>query len=121
VMEAKPDIIVLAGFMHICGVAFFKGVGEEMPVLNIHPALPGEFVGAMNAIQLAYEAFQRGEITKTGINVHRAIVEVDQGETVICKEVDMIQGESFESFEERMHRTEWELIVKATAKVLDVV
>ena len=91
---------------------------RPVPVINIHPALPGTFDGATNAIVLAYEAFQRGEITKSGINVHRVIKEVDRGESVIVKEVEMENEESLESFEQRMHRIEWEVIVQATAKVL---
>ena len=39
-------------------------------VLNIHPALPGTFPGT-HSIQRAYEAFQRGEISETGVMVHR--------------------------------------------------
>lgn len=95
-------------------------VSRAIPVINLHPALPGAFDGA-NAIERAYEAFQKGEIKHSGVMVHRVIKEVDRGEPVVVKEVDMKEGEPIEAFEERLHTVEWEVIVQATAKVLDEV
>ena len=115
--------------MHVLGSAFLNPVENyvsvkdgdhpEKPisVINLHPALPGAFDG-VNSIQRAYEAFQSGEITKSGIMVHRVVKEVDRGEPVVVKEVAIATGESLESFEDRMRKTEWEVIVQATAQVL---
>ena len=47
--------------MHILSEAFLDLMGP-VPVINLHPALPGAFDGA-NAIERAYEAWKRGEIT----------------------------------------------------------
>lgn len=130
VIREKPDLVVLAGWMHILGDGFLDVVngerileGEEkpeepIPVINLHPALPGAFDGA-NAIERAYEAFQKGDIQKTGAMVHRVVKEVDRGEPVVVREVEIKPGESLEEFEERLHKTEWEIIVEATRKVLD--
>jgi phosphoribosylglycinamide formyltransferase len=131
VLESNPDVIVLAGWTHILGCGFLDAVeshsysGNEnrrlrgsISVINLHPALPGAFDGVTDAIRRAYDAFQRGEITKAGVMIHHVVKEVDQGEPVIVREVELINGESFESFEERMHKTEWEIIVLATAQVL---
>lgn len=95
-------------------------VDKLIPVINLHPALPGAFDGA-NAIERAYEAFQNGLINKSGVMVHSVIKEVDRGEPVIVKEVEMKAGEPLEEFENRLHQVEWELIVRATAKVLEEV
>ncbi len=53
VAEYAPDWIVLAGWMHVLSPAFL----DHFPgrVLNLHPALPGQFPGT-HAIQRAYEA-----------------------------------------------------------------
>lgn len=130
VIREKPDLVVLAGWMHILGDGFLDVVngerileGEEkpeepIPVINLHPALPGAFDGA-NAIERAYEAFQKGDIQKTGAMVHRVVKEVDRGEPVVVREVEIKPGESLEEFEGRLHKTEWEIIVEATRKVLD--
>ncbi|KAI0932365.1 hypothetical protein AcW1_000487 [Taiwanofungus camphoratus] len=130
VVREKPDLVVLAGWMHIMGDGFLDVVNGEkvldglekvekpIPVINLHPALPGAFDGA-NAIERAYEAFQKGEITHSGVMVHRVVKEVDRGEPVLVKEVEIKAGEPIEAFEERLHKMEWEIIVQATAKVLN--
>ena len=142
VVAARPDIVVLAGFMHIVSEEFLEvmrgvrgvpsessesgGGGEvrvprEIPVINIHPALPGQFDGA-NAMERGFEAFQRGEVDKLGVMVHYVVAEVDRGAPIIVREVEVHKGEDFEKdYEPRVHRVEWEIIVEATRKVLDEV
>lgn len=70
VLEAKPDLIVLAGFMHILSEAFLEALGA-VPVINLHPALPGCFDGA-NAIKRAWEAGPdgTGKVSETGVMIH---------------------------------------------------
>ena len=132
VLNEKPDVIVLAGWMHVFGDGFLNTVSGEtsssdgsirkppIPVINLHPALPGAFDGA-NAIQRAYEAFQKDEITTSGVMVHRVVKEVDRGEPVLVREVKIERGEPIETYEKRLHRVEWEIIVEATAMVLEEV
>lgn len=93
-------------------------VGKPIPVINLHPALPGAFDGA-SAIERAYEAFQKGEIKHSGAMVHRVVREVDRGQPIVVREVEIKEGEPIEAFEERLHKVEWEIIVQATAQVLD--
>lgn len=128
-MEDKPDLIVLAGWMHILGECFLEltdgrkplKAGEvprsAVPVINLHPALPGAFDGA-NAIERAYEAFQKNEITRAGVMVHRVVKDVDRGEPLVVKDVPLKKGDSLEAFEDRLHRIEHEIIVQAAAMVL---
>ena len=93
-------------------------VSPPIPIINLHPALPGAFDGA-NAIERAYEAFQQGNIDKTGVMVHRVIQEVDRGEPLVVKEVEMVQGESIEKLEERIHGIEHVAIVEGARRVLE--
>jgi phosphoribosylglycinamide formyltransferase len=117
VLGARPDVVVLAGWMHVFGEAFLDAVASSAPVINLHPALPGAFDGA-NAIERGYEAFQRGDVERVGAMVHRVVKEVDRGEPVVVREVEIRKGEPLAAYEERLHRTEWEIIVEATQKVL---
>jgi phosphoribosylglycinamide formyltransferase len=123
VVGQRPDLVVLAGWMHVFGERFLEAMGckgdHPIPVINLHPALPGAFDGT-HAIQRAYEAFRRGEITHSGVMVHRVVKEVDRGEPVLVREVEMKQGESIEEFEKRVHDTEWVVIVQAVAKMLNL-
>jgi phosphoribosylglycinamide formyltransferase len=116
VLDARPDIVVLAGWMHVMSEAFLDAVGS-IAVINLHPALPGAFDGT-HAIERSYEAFQKGEVDRVGAMVHRVVKEVDRGEPVVVREVEIKKGEPLEAYEERLHRTEWELIVEATRMVL---
>jgi formyltetrahydrofolate-dependent phosphoribosylglycinamide formyltransferase len=116
VLDARPDIVVLAGWMHVMSEVFLDAVGS-ITVVNVHPALPGAFDGT-NAIERSYEAFQKGEVDRVGAMVHRVVKEVDRGEPVVVREVEIKKGELLEAFEERLHRTEWEIIVEATRNVL---
>jgi len=150
VIDSRPDLVVLAGWMHILSDAFLdilNGVTQPpsapalpppdpaslptqtepipshtpanstsfnhlpeplhtqsfpIPCINLHPALPGSFDGA-NAIGRAHEAFGRGEIQKTGVMVHRVVRDVDQGEPLVVRELEMRRGESLHDLEERLH------------------
>lgn len=120
VLAASPDLIVLAGWMHVFSDTFLEEVEKQnVPIINIHPALPGAFDG-VNAIQRAFEAFARGEIEHSGVMVHRVIREVDRGEPVLVRTVEIKKEDTLEDFEQRLHQTEWGVIVEATKIVLEL-
>ncbi|KAJ2151927.1 phosphoribosylglycinamide formyltransferase, partial [Coemansia sp. RSA 560] len=78
--DYAPDLIVLAGWMHILSPAFidrFRG-----RIINLHPALPGELDGA-HAIDRAYVEFKAGSRSRTGVMVHYVIPEVDKGAPIL--------------------------------------
>lgn len=174
VVDSRPDLVVLAGWMHILSEGFLdvvngsqevpkapalpppgpdalptqtepshseqagsSGSGSSsgsaaagsgsrttdhlqlpIPVINLHPALPGAFDGA-NAIGRAFEAFQKGEIKHTGVMVHRVVKEVDRGEPLVVREVEIKEGETLEQLEQRIHQVEHEIIVEGAKKVLE--
>jgi len=109
-----PDLVVLAGWMHVLSPAFL----DRFPgrVLNLHPALPGQFAGA-HAIQRAFEAFQRGEIDHTGVMVHWVVPEVDAGPVVASAEAPIFPGDTLEDLEARIHAVEHRLLVDAIAQI----
>ncbi|KAH0559536.1 hypothetical protein GP486_003948 [Trichoglossum hirsutum] len=118
VLADKPDLVVCAGWMHIFTNSFLAPlVSANLPAINIHPALPKEFDGA-NAIARAYAAFQEGRIKRTGAMIHYVVRDVDRGEPIVVQEVEMKEGDTVESLEERIHVVEHELIVKGTGMAL---
>ncbi|KAI5251424.1 putative phosphoribosylglycinamide formyltransferase [Aureobasidium subglaciale] len=119
VLADKPDIVVCAGWMHILAPTFLEPLKQAgVPVINLHPALPGQFNGA-HAIDEAYKAFQEGKIDHTGIMIHYVIQEVDMGEPIVTREIPIRKGESQDELEQRIHENEWELIVQGTRKAID--
>ncbi|CAD6939228.1 unnamed protein product, partial [Tilletia laevis] len=121
-----PDVVVLAGFMHIVSVRFLNVLGHAsvgsnapaVPIINLHPALPGQSDGA-RAIERAFEAWKRGEVAHTGVMVHEVIAEVDRGAPVLVETVDMGGVHTLAQLEEKIHQVEHRLIVEGTRKVLD--
>ncbi|CVL00252.1 phosphoribosylglycinamide formyltransferase [Fusarium proliferatum] len=114
--DEKPELIVLAGWMHVFSTAFLDPIQRAgLNVINLHPALPGEFDGA-NAIERAYDEFKAGRLTRSGIMAHYVIAEVDRGTPILVKEIEW-KGEDLEQYKEKVHSHEHELIVNATAKV----
>jgi phosphoribosylglycinamide formyltransferase 1 len=85
----------------------------------LHPALPGTFPGT-HAIERAYQAYQRGEITQTGVMVHLVPDEgVDSGPVLASQVVKIEAGESLESLEERIHAVEHRLLVSTLKSLFE--
>ncbi|ORY15184.1 formyl transferase [Clohesyomyces aquaticus] len=120
-LDPRPDVIVCAGWMHILTPDFLNPIaGAGIRVINLHPALPGEFAGA-GAIERAWEAFRKGEIKRTGVMIHEVIAEVDAGEAIVTEEVLMREGETLEDLETRIHGVEHGLIVEGTRRTLEAI
>ncbi len=112
-----PDLVVLAGWMRILTGAFLDNVGA--PVINLHPALPGQFPG-VDAIGRAWAERHDGR-TESGVMVHLVPDEgVDDGPVIAVCTVPLRPTDSLEEFTTRMHAAEHRLIVDATADALRV-
>ncbi|KAI1470075.1 phosphoribosylglycinamide formyltransferase [Daldinia caldariorum] len=121
ILRDKPDLIILAGWMHVLTTNFLRPIGDAgVPVINLHPALPGKYDGA-GAIERAYEDFKAGKLedNTTGIMIHYVIAEVDRGEPILVQKIKIEEGESLEDLEQNIHGYEHELIVKATALIAE--
>jgi formyltetrahydrofolate-dependent phosphoribosylglycinamide formyltransferase len=108
--------VVLAGWMHVLSAGFLNSFPGR--VVNLHPALPGTFPGT-HAIERAYQAYQRGDISRTGVMVHLVPDEaVDAGPVVAQEEVPILPGDSLEELEARIHTVEHRLFVQALRGLL---
>ena len=105
-----PDLIVLAGWMHVFTAAFLDRFPQR--VINLHPALPGQFAGT-HAIARAFAAFQRGEIDHTGVMVHWVIPDVDAGPVLASEAVPIYPTDTLDDLEARIHAVEHRLLVDA--------
>jgi formyltetrahydrofolate-dependent phosphoribosylglycinamide formyltransferase len=114
----RPDLIVLAGWLHVFSDAFLAAFPRR--VINLHPALPGMFPG-LDAIRRAFEAFGRGEIAASGCMMHYVVPEVDAGEVVVQAEVPILSSDTLESFTARMHDAEHQLILHGVERALQAV
>lgn len=116
VMEYAPDWIVLAGWMHILSDSFLRCFPGR--VVNLHPALPGQFPGA-HAIDDALAAFGRGEIGQTGVMVHLVPDErVDEGPPLATETVPIHRGDTHGTLAARIHTVEHRLLVDTLRKLI---
>lgn len=61
VLQQSPDLIVLAGWMHVFTEGFLVPVAEKrVRIINLHPALPGKFCPLCSSfvfsLRLAYDS-----------------------------------------------------------------
>lgn len=115
--EYRPDLVVLAGWMLILSSDFL----DRFPyrVVNLHPALPGQFPGA-HAIQDAFEAFQRGEIKETGVMVHLVPDEaVDAGPVIASEAVPIYPSDDIDTLTKRIHNVEHRLLIRALRRLIE--
>jgi len=105
----QPDWIVMVGWMRLLSCAFLDQYPNQ--VINLHPALPGQFPGT-HAIERAFDAYQRGDITETGVMVHLVPDErVDEGPVLATKSVPIYETDRLETLKARIHATEHTLLV----------
>lgn len=115
---SKPDLVVCAGWMLILSPTVLLPLEKAgISIINLHPALPGAFDGT-HAIDRAWKAGQAGEITHGGVMIHKVIAEVDRGEPVLVKQLELRKDESLEEYEDRVHAVEHVAIVDGTNIVL---
>lgn len=113
--DTGPDLVVLAGWMHILSPSFLDRFPKQ--VINLHPAMPNQFDGA-NAIERAYAAFKNGEITGTGVMVHYVIPAVDKGEVIRVRQVEIKAEDTLADLEQRIHIVEHSILVEAVQFLL---
>lgn len=106
----KPDLVVLAGFMRILTPVFTQNVRS----INLHPSMLPLFKGA-KAIEQSYEHPNQ----PAGVSVHWVSEELDGGSLIAQQELHRIEGESFESFKNRIHLLEYELLPQTIIDILN--
>jgi formyltetrahydrofolate-dependent phosphoribosylglycinamide formyltransferase len=113
VLEHGPHLVVLAGWMRLLTMSFLSQFPRQ--VVNLHPALPGEFPGT-HAIERAYADARAGMRSHTGVMVHLVPDEgVDDGPVLATATVPILAADTLDTLTERVHATEHELLVGTLA------
>jgi phosphoribosylglycinamide formyltransferase 1 len=116
VQHLNPDLVVLAGFMRLLSMQFLCHF--PMRVINLHPALPGELPGT-NAIERAFVERDTSGRHRSGVMVHFVPDEgVDNGPVIALQEVPLLPTDTLDTFADRIHAAEHQLIVTAVHNAL---
>ena len=85
------------------------------PIINVHPALPGEFAGTQ-AIERAFAERDSGRVS-SGVMVHLVPDEgVDDGPVLGTTVVPILESDMLEDFTTRMHQAEHHLLVNVLSQ-----
>jgi phosphoribosylglycinamide formyltransferase-1 len=108
--EAKPDLIVLAGFMRVLKAGFLGAFDGK--IINLHPSLLPRHPG-LDAIG---QALRSGDAV-TGCTVHYVTAAVDSGPILGQASVPIVPGETPESLAEKVHAAEHRLLPAVIARL----
>lgn len=110
--KAGCNLVVLAGYMLLVPENFVDHFRYRL--LNIHPALLPSFPGVDGIKQ----AFDYG-VKFTGVSVIFVSNGCDDGEIIIQKTVEVLETDTLETLEEKIHKVEHEIFWQAVKVVLD--
>ena len=110
--EARPDLIVLAGFLVVLPPAMIQRY--EGRIINVHPALIPSFCGkGYYGLRVHEAALERG-VKVTGATVHFVDEGTDTGPIILQKAVEVEPGDTPEILQRRvMEQAEWKILPKA--------
>jgi phosphoribosylaminoimidazolecarboxamide formyltransferase / IMP cyclohydrolase len=106
--SARPDVVVLAGYMKILGPRVLGAHGGR--ILNTHPSLLPAFPGA-TAVR---DALRHG-VTITGVTVHLVDETLDGGPIVGQEAVPILPGDDEAGLRARIQAVEHRLLPRAVA------
>lgn len=109
---AKPDLVVLAGFLVVLPEELTRKY--EYRIINIHPSLIPSFCGkGYYGLKVHEEALKRG-VKITGATVHFVDSGCDTGPIILQKAVEVCEGDTPEVLQKRvMEQAEWIIMPKA--------
>ena len=111
--EANPDLVVMAGFLHLVAVPS-DFVGR---VINIHPALLPAFGGkGFHGMHVHRAVIARG-CTVSGCTVHLVDNEYDHGRILLQKTVPVLRDDTAESLAARVFAVECETLPEAINRI----
>ena len=110
VSAARPDLVVLAGFMRVIKARFLAAFAGK--IVNLHPSLLPAFPGLDGIGQ----AFRRG-VKVTGCTVHYVTAEVDSGPIIDQTPVRVEPGDTLESLAVKIHAAEHALLPAVIARL----
>jgi len=110
--EAKPDLIVLAGFLVVIPEEVIRAYRNR--IINIHPSLIPSFCGTGYYGLKVHEAALARGVKVSGATVHFVDEGTDTGPIILQKAVEVKEGDTPKVLQQRiMEEAEWQILPKA--------
>ncbi|MEP1490045.1 MAG: phosphoribosylglycinamide formyltransferase [Algibacter sp.] len=116
VKAAKPDLIVLAGFLWKFPDAILNAFPNK--VINVHPALLPKFGGKGMYGMHVHEAVVTNKEIETGITIHYVNEHYDEGAIIFQAKCDVTPRDSADDVAAKIHELEMEHFPKVVDKLL---
>lgn len=114
--EAKPDLVVLAGFLVVIPEIVIKAYRGR--IINIHPSLIPSFCGTGYYGLKVHEAALARGVKVTGATVHYVDEGTDTGPIIMQKAVEVKEGDTPEILQRRvMEQAEWVILPASIGKI----
>jgi phosphoribosylglycinamide formyltransferase-1 len=114
--DAKPDLIVLAGFLLKFPDTILKAFPNK--VINIHPALLPKYGGKGMYGPFVHEAILANKELETGITIHYVNENYDEGAVIFQKSVTISENDTPEMVAAKVHELEYNYFPKVIEQVL---
>jgi phosphoribosylglycinamide formyltransferase-1 len=114
--DAKPDIIVLAGFLWIFPKKIIEAFSNK--VINVHPALLPKYGGKGMYGHHVHEAVVRNKEKESGITIHYVNEHYDEGAIVFQAKTSISEEDSAEDVAQAIHQLEYKHFPSVIEKLL---
>ncbi|NND89194.1 MAG: phosphoribosylglycinamide formyltransferase [Flavobacteriaceae bacterium] len=114
--NAKPDLIVLAGFL----LKFPDHILQAFPdqVINIHPALLPKYGGKGMYGHHVHQAVYDHQEKETGITIHFVNEQYDEGGIIFQEKVGLDPNDSVATIAKKVHELEYKWLPKIIEQLL---
>jgi len=103
IKTVKPNVIILAGWMHIIPTSFIKNAEKlGIKIINLHPTLQYQLIGR-DIYPKIWKMYQEGMIRETGCIVHYVSNKLDRGEVIHELKLDLTTCATFEDYHTAMY------------------
>jgi phosphoribosylglycinamide formyltransferase-1 len=116
VKAAKPDLIILAGFLWKFPDAILNAFPNK--VINVHPALLPKFGGKGMYGMHVHEAVVANKETETGITIHYVNEHYDEGAIIFQAKCDVTPTDSADDVAAKIHELEMKHFPEVVNKLL---
>jgi len=115
-VEAKIDLIVLAGFLWLIPNKLIKAFKNK--IINLHPSLLPKYGGKGMFGLNVHQAVLAANEKETGITIHYVNEVYDEGKIIFQDSLNIDKGETAEGLAKKIHQLEYQFYPKIIEKVL---